>query len=516
MPNNPALKSLASKTMRDRAYGIGGGLVVMLLSACVGYWWLGAGITGKQRATGTVQSARLGRVAGPSMAPRLYGPHLAATCTTCGFLSRWPLHPSNDSRLSLGDCCPNCGWAWPFEQDGQLLQRSQIEARPGDAWPAANRTGGSDVEFSADGPDRPAEAQRWELRVVPTATLLGNSAAAAQLPAWAIKRVVGLSGERITLSEGDIWVNGHRPVRSWEVLREMSVLVHDDRFRPAAAVGKWPTGIRWRPRQVQSRWEVTVAGYRWSDAATENRSADEGDRASDELPPAGGHAVGGRLVPEVCRSADELVFCPVQTWPQGEPVRPRGLHRLLTARGEVLQPISDDLPYNQLIARRINYVVDGRLTARVRLAEPRSAVCIHWRTGDEHWQVELRRFHSDDERLQVKVMCNQLPIHAGIISESKSAVFDGQLEWMVSDGRQSFFWNGELCWASHFGSPTTAVPGAWGWQGVQGEIELSELQVWRDIYFESPQSFGAPFTYTVPADGLFLIGDNVAASVDSR
>jgi len=49
---------------------------------------------------------------------------------------------------------------------------------------------------------------------------------------------------------------------------------------------------------------------------------------------------------------------------------------------------------------------------------------------------------------------------------------------------------------------------------VRGEgADLSDLQVWRDVYYE-PGRFGGP--WTIPADSYFMLGDNTQDSSDSR
>jgi signal peptidase I len=154
------------------------------------------------------------RIAGGSMAPALLGEHFEVTCGDCSFRFAFGVESPPDGDLAT---CPNCG----FQEDnvGGLRsvrgQRVRIEG----------------AEWRADAP------RRWDLVAIRRADH------AAKL---AVKRVVGLPGERVAIRGGEIYVDGRMLRKPLDVFRRIAVLVYDDDYRPEPT-GKLPS--RWAPEQ---------------------------------------------------------------------------------------------------------------------------------------------------------------------------------------------------------------------------------------------------------------------------
>jgi hypothetical protein len=83
---------------------------------------------------------------------------------------------------------------------------------------------------------------------------------AHQPSALAVKRVVGLPGELISIRDGDVYVSGTIVRKRLRQQRRMSVLVHDDRARPS---GHSSVLRRWRPAEPD-RWQDQAGWFRYS------------------------------------------------------------------------------------------------------------------------------------------------------------------------------------------------------------------------------------------------------------
>jgi signal peptidase I len=144
------------------------------------------------------------RIASGSMAPNLLGPHFECRCDDCTMT--WPFdarQPNQFDRL----VCPNCGYV-------NARTPEQLPLRSGerilvDRWPylLGSPQRGDVVLFETTDDSR---------------TL-------------AVKRLVGLPGEQISIREGDLYQDGEIIRKSLDQLRSLAVPVHDDRFTPQAA-----------------------------------------------------------------------------------------------------------------------------------------------------------------------------------------------------------------------------------------------------------------------------------------
>jgi len=140
------------------------------------------------------------RIAGPSMAPALVGDHWNARCAVC---QKVTAIGAEAARLPRKPTCPGCGVPLDLEQapfvPGQrvLLDRATYRFRD----PRRHEL----VAFRS--PGEPAK--------------------------FAVKRVLGLPGEQVSIRDGELWIDDGRVAKSIHEFREQAVLVGD--LRPTAA-----------------------------------------------------------------------------------------------------------------------------------------------------------------------------------------------------------------------------------------------------------------------------------------
>lgn len=137
------------------------------------------------------------RVEGPSMTPALVGRHWSLQCSQCGFRFAEPFVEGLQVTL-----CPLC------RELIRVGPGKHLEPLPGE-------------RIFIDRLSRVVGPRRWQVW-------------AYQRPAdpdhGQVKRVVGLPGERITLHEGDVWVNGMIARKSLQEFLSGATLVFDSQY----------------------------------------------------------------------------------------------------------------------------------------------------------------------------------------------------------------------------------------------------------------------------------------------
>ncbi|HND56505.1 MAG TPA: S26 family signal peptidase, partial [Pirellulaceae bacterium] len=299
------------------------------------------------------------RIAGGSMAETLVGDHVHLKCTDCGFSFRCgSTEVPRDNVLN----CPNCGQ--PHEIDDQTAVRRGHAAEV-DRWPVI-----------VGGP------RRWDLVAIAQPGSPGE---------FAVKRVVGLPGELVTIADGRVSIvpasvrdgevsADRQDIRSgdnaaahvvdgvarkpWSKLRESAVMVYDDTHR-ARRAGSPP---RWTPRDDESRWQTTDAGYRFSASP----------RSADDL-------------------SDRNDWLDYRHYPTFAPAG--------SAASRLESPIVDHDAYNQSVSRRMNRVSDLGVSCRVTLG----------RGSRIAWQ-----FVVDEDVHAIRVELSNTPRHVCIFSSTHS------------------------------------------------------------------------------------------------
>jgi signal peptidase I len=373
-------------------------------------------------------------IASGSMVPTLRGAHFAVVCQDCSFFFRCDATSSPESGKAV---CPNCGFPDNALTEQQFRLRGQRVVI--DRFPYLLRM-----------------PRRWELVAFHD----------PQVPeSKAVKRVVGLPGETVVIRQGDLFVNGRILRRPIDVQRSMTVLVHDDAFRPARTNNLPP---RWDAEQEQSGWESNSTSYHF-------------------LPTA---EVG---------QIDWLTYrnwrCFVSPFARSEET-----------------PVRDHYGYNQNASRgKLHDVTDLMLSCRVRWSRP-SRLWLSLRNGRDTFEVELDRGHSTATIRRDDVVIDNR--HCPLTDVC-------QLEFGICDRQVFLTVNRHVTIRIDFEPsdrqrrPVTR-PLAVGGQG--GELMIGELKVYRDVYYLEPHGWGQNWTMRTQSGGreILVLGDNVPISRDSR
>jgi hypothetical protein len=176
--------------------------------------------------------------------------------------------------------------------------------------------------------------------------------------------------------------------------------------------------------------------------------------------------------------------------------------------------VRDNDPYNSGLSRRLLDVTDLALTARVRLSGMgQLAVLAH----DGRQWLEIQ-WHPKSRHL--RLLEGGIPVAEGVVP----VAVEGRqilLEAMLCDGQVQLALDGQQVLAYMYAAHDlplrpTSRPLAIGAVGLR--VEISELRVWRDVYYNHP--FGVPDDWSLERplgpDEYLLLGDNSPISVDGR
>ena len=376
------------------------------------------------------------RIAGDSMATRLLGRHLQVTCNQCNFTFScgigWIVQHQQGT-------CPNCG------SEDNPLGTAQIRE--------GKRVFIERAAFFHRNP------RRWEI------VALKNPSSNNQLQ---VKRIVGLSGEQISIRHGDVYANGLIVRKSLEQLKALAILVYDDNYpgRPDKSI------TRFTPH---GKWHRNGLGYLVD--STLNRQPVR----SSEL--------------ETLRY--QHVECTAEAMHDQQ-----GSH------------ITDYYGFNPLLSTRRHYVTDILLQLQIQLLQP-GILKINLHDGMAPWQVSL-----DADRQCVSAFCSdqlvstvpcKLPLQTNLLIDV--ATCDQRLLVAVEDKT--------ILALPYNSDPTQFTPVAQpiGFQtDDQLKARLSQLQISRDIYYLDPQGANQDWqaAHVLEQDEYFLLGDNAPISQDSR
>ena len=243
-------------------------------------------------------------------------------------------------------------------------------------------------------------------------------------------------------------------------------MVHDDTFRPARSNNLPP---RWDSLQEPSGWEASSTGYHFSPTAEPGQ-------------------------------VDWLSFrnwrCFVSPFVRSQET-----------------PVRDHYGYNQNTSRgKLHNVTDLMLSCRVRWSGA-SKLWLSVRNGRDSFQVELDRRHSTAtiRRQDIVIGKRDCPLLTDFC----------QLEFGICDRQLFLTVNRRVAFRLPFDPSEqplepTASPLALGGDGA--ELEIGELQVFRDIYYLDPNGWCQECRLQVQSEGgeILVLGDNVPISRDSR
>jgi len=378
------------------------------------------------------------RIAGGSMADALPGPHYQFHCRDCGCPFRCGVAYLPESEQTT---CPNCGFP-----ANQLCESSWQPGRRVliDRWPHW-RNG----------------LRQWQ----PVA--LRWNGAHEQI---AVKRIVALGTGCVSIRQGNVFLDNAIQQKTLNQLREVGLLVHDDRYRPPSRTDR---PERWQARAPHSGWKRTDDGY--------CRTPNEADAST---------------------KVDWLDYQQWACWPHAA--------ASLTRTGPV--NILDHYAYNQNVSRgRLHPLNDLMLQCRMRVTG-RGRIILRRNGGSDHFELHLK-YPSTNCWLQ----------HNGAIvwqGRYPRAPMPWQLDFAVCDQRVLAAINGTelVAWSCPLNDSTEDADGpplAIGAHGVQ--IRMRHPRILRDLHYLGPRGES---NWTAPAplgpDEFFVVGDNVPVSRDSR
>lgn len=398
-------------------------------------------------------------VPGGSMAETLLGTHRTVVCGRCGYGFRVDSDVQPVSRRAV---CPRCGFAANDLEnipdaagDRVLVQKSVFFLRRPRAW---------EVVAFRD----PGRSERI-----------------------AVKRVVGLPGETITLRDGDVFADGRIRRKPLELQRAMAVAVVD-------------------------HWVADADDAAW-------------DRANGRFTHAAGQQTG---------SPDWLTFCPGRPLdnqsqekqsPPGEWISEAvtdlsGYNQTLPRRNEDIHVV-DDLMLRLRIAKLSGNAGEGKLFVRARDRQNEFLLAFGFeeRKGDG---AGRRAFEITVDVSRNGRPVNELGRHSLILPQGFPAggvllevsLFDSCLIAAV-DSQEL------IEYAFNANADESAVkqrdlrqPLALGSDGLG--LVIDGLRVYRDVYYANaaalPRTNTNGVSVTLGADEYYVLGDNSPISLDSR
>jgi signal peptidase I len=377
------------------------------------------------------------RVVSGSMAPAYLGPHVRHTCGDCGFGWEWDATSALEKDRAV---CPNCGFA-----DNELKQ--------------AVAQSGQRVVI-----DRAAYWLRPPRRFEPVALLDPTNPAGL-----ALKRLVAMPGETLEVRGGELWIDGRLARKSLSRLREMAVLVHDDRFRP-------------KDRHLPKRW---TSDSGWAQAAS-------------------GYSYAGDF-----QSFAALRTRPRIEWLSYHHWRCSPLPGLRTK----VSPVLDFDSYNPGTPRQLNEVSDLLVRFQAQtIGEGWLAVALH----DRKTWWEIRLWPRRGEILVLRDGREVAQASARKVADDQPFLWEAAL----CDRQVLVATEGRTVLAYRY-APSPEKP-----DGVENPVrlgaaglaaEVRDVTIWRDVYYLPPPA--KPWwkaDQPLGERGYLVLGDNTPISQDSR
>jgi signal peptidase I len=433
-----------------------------------------------------------------SMAPTLMGRHKDLSCSSCGEDFRvgcsqeWDegLGRVRADKLVSEARCPNCGNVMPL-----TVRQGQYDSR----YPSFSGDRILVDKFAYDF----AEPERWDVVVF-------------KYPEDAktnyIKRLVGLPGETVLIAGGDIWTSrdGADPViarKSPTKLRAMLQTVHDSRHpSPELAKLGWPAA--WSDWAAAagggSHWQTTDDGRSFSAACAAGGAAELRYRHFLPSPGDWRQIRAGRRpdLPDTASLIDD--FQPYNTHPTRlHHVGDLAVETTLESRSTSGRVTFDLVEEGQRHRLEID-LADG--TARLHL--PGAAAPVTAATpvrGRGRWTI---LFANVDDELSLDV-------------NGRRIVFSGSTSWQrpLPLGRPAV-----AALPVGPGDDTVSDLAPVGVRVADADVAVSGLRVLRDVYYIPAVNVerdgrvieDKALEFALRADEFFMLGDNSAASKDSR
>jgi signal peptidase I len=272
----------------------------------------------------------------------------------------------------------------------------------------------------------------------------------------AVKRVVGLPGERLSIRHGDLYVDGLLVRKSLEQLRSLAVLVHDSAYEPPP---EQDLDFGWRPAVLPSGWSRQADGWAFQPLGAQ---AGDGLVYAREIADDYGYNRGRTNVPH--RAGDLLLVCTLQSDWRG------GALTFMMAGGE-----------DRFTVRLSSSERNGRLARNGRDVAGFALPVAAYARG-----VRFELAHCDRQIL--------LAVDRQVV-----------LEYALPDPARAGSLRDRPVPHLALASEGMAVTGC-------------RLQLYRDLHYTGPNPLDAAWAFPgpVPPGHVFVLGDNVPISVDSR
>ncbi len=396
------------------------------------------------------------RIASGSMAETLVGPHWLVTCAHCHFqFSSGVDHPPADT----GATCPNCGFSHNRLAPNELRPGDRVVI---DRWTYLWRA-----------------PSRYDLVALRSPDGQGD---------WAVKRILGLPGETVAIREGDVYINDQPLRKSWPLLAEMAVTIHDDRHRPTDATAD---SLHWQPGHAASGWHCTADGYNYASSA-DFHSTRVATHAADWDWLVYRHQSG--LPPPTISDVDALWL--------------------------------DNDPYNQSLSRPLHRIHDVLLSFQVRNPDQRPIAVALTTNGHEFliaWRPDLRQWELTESSEFNPASTNESSgqQNARVLYDWPPGENRVTCQVAYCDHQVLLIVNGQILIKQTIGpSPPTHLrqPCAVRIGASRGSLHVGAIRLARDIYYTpapTVESRSDSVEVLGPAQYLVL-GDNSPASVDGR
>jgi len=364
-------------------------------------------------------------VSGSSMAPSLCGQHVTASCKQCGKQISAGVEFAQHTQEV---CCPGCNRA--------VLSLADLPVQFGTRiW--IDRT-----TFQRRKP------HRWELVVFRSPYDGGQ---------LAVKRVVGLPGETLSLREGNVYVNDAVLVKTLAEQRLLRHLVHRETGR----------NMRWRPQKSDT--------WKWKNEAWFHPSDDSRAKAQ---------------------------FSSGAQWNWLEYVHPHPM-------------ITDQHDYNVGVTQRLQIVQELFLSSHVSI-DGTGTFAVKYENGQDSWQFALDLTAGMVRLSQAGADFLQKPLPEGLLSQLRKKVF--LLEVSTFDGQLLLALDEivvlRYALPASLESECSRTPWAVGGNGLG--LKLTDTTLYRDKYYAEVHAAGVPSKVPLGQNQYYFLGDNVPVSLDSR
>lgn len=290
---------------------------------------------------------------------------------------------------------------------------------------------------------------------------------------WLTKRVVGLPDETVEIVDGDILVNATCARKSASQFLNSALLVHAYR-----AVNRCADTSRLVPRWEHTGWEVTEGVWRWRPTSPWDRQApgeelDWLDYRHRSSPTVVGNPKSRQQI------LDEYSYDPTESRPLHVV---RDIACTVTASLKGRGPLAVELSTPAGRARLS--LTDGQVPA----------VTLDGQAMGAKSMTVLKVDLQDRVRILFGYWDRQLIVRLGDLQEV-SLVIDA----------------GDLSPESILDAPQVSLAA-----GESGEMHLTELLVWRDVYYFADPDRGMASRFKLGPDQYALLGDNTWSSDDAR